>query len=238
MGGDPLAANREIVLPRDALVIAADSGLHHAADLNIAVDIVIGDMDSVDPTALANAVNQGSRTETHPFNKDRTDLELAIDAALKSGARNLLIVGAHTGRLDHLLGAMGLFAATANKVDEIVWTDGLTEIFGCVPGHPTSINGRVGDGVSLVPACAARFDNRADVLVSGPTDRIGKVNVAPEPFPCVLTHVASAECHMAAPYQDFAVGWFRHGRIVQHRNLSWFDYLNGSHLSPHTLTAK
>ena len=151
-GGEPLAADREIVLPRDAYVIAADSGLHHAADLNIAVDIVIGDMDSVDPTALANAVSRGSRTETHPSNKDRTDLELAIDAALKSGARNLLIVGAHTGRLDHLLGAMGLFAATASKVDEIVWTDGLTEIFGCVPGHPTSINGRVGDGVSLVPA--------------------------------------------------------------------------------------
>jgi thiamine pyrophosphokinase len=47
---------------------------------------------------------------------------------------------------------MGLFAATATRVEEITWIDGLTEIFGCVSGHPTTINGRVGDGLSLVPA--------------------------------------------------------------------------------------
>jgi thiamine pyrophosphokinase len=151
-GGEPLAADREILLPSNAYVIAADSGLHHAADLGVIVDIVIGDMDSVDPTTLAAAVSRGSRAETHPTDKDRTDLELAIDAALGFGARKLLIIGAHTGRIDHLLGAMGLFAATATRVDEIVWTDGLTEIFGCVPGHPTVVRGRVGDGVSLVPA--------------------------------------------------------------------------------------
>ncbi len=151
-GGEPLAANSEIVLPDGAYVIAADSGLHHADDLDIAVDVVIGDMDSVDPTTLATAVDRGSQAVLHPVNKDRTDLELAIDAALDMGARSLLIVGAHTGRLDHLLGAMGLFAATATRVEEITWTDGLTEIFGCVPGHPTIVNGRVGDGLSLVPA--------------------------------------------------------------------------------------
>ncbi len=151
-GGEPLATDREILLPDDAYVIAADSGLHHAADLDIGVNLVIGDMDSVDPRVLATAVDRGSRAEIHPANKDRTDLELAIDAALDTGARKLFIVGAHTGRLDHLLGAMGLFGATAPRVDEIVWTDGLTEIFGCVPGHPTIVNGRVGDGLSLVPA--------------------------------------------------------------------------------------
>ena len=151
-GGEPLAADGEIVLPQDAYVIAADSGLHHAADLDIATDLIIGDMDSVDPAALATAVGSGSLSETHPTDKDRTDLELAIDAALDFGATKLLIVGAHTGRLDHLLGAMGLFAATATRVDEIVWTDGLTEIFGCVPHRLATVAGRVGDGVSLIPA--------------------------------------------------------------------------------------
>jgi len=151
-GGEPLSADREIVLPDGAYVIAADSGLHHAANLDIAVDLVIGDMDSVNATVLAAAVDRGSQTEVHPTNKDRTDLELAIDTALESGATRLLIVGAHTGRLDHLLGAMGLFATTATRVEEIIWTDGLTEIFGCVPEYPTIVNGRIGDGLSLVPA--------------------------------------------------------------------------------------
>ncbi|MFV9673447.1 MAG: thiamine diphosphokinase [Acidimicrobiia bacterium] len=184
-GGEPLATDREIVLPDDAYVIAADSGLHHATDLTIAVDLVIGDMDSVDPSILAAAVDHGARTETHPTNKDHTDLELAIDTALITlGARKLLIVGAHTGRLDHLLGAMGLFATTATLVDEITWTDGLTEIFGCVPGHPTIVNGRAGDGLSLVPASmdvsginteGLRWGLRDEVLPAGSTRGISNV---------------------------------------------------------------
>ncbi|MEA2009159.1 MAG: thiamine diphosphokinase [Actinomycetota bacterium] len=183
-GGEPLAADREIVLPDNAYVIAADSGLHHAADLDIAVDLVVGDMDSVDPSALATAVSRGSRAETHPEDKDRTDLELAIDAALDSGAKRLFIVGAHTGRLDHLLGAMGLFAATAKRVDGITWTDGLTEILGCVPGHPSIIDGRVGDGLSLIPASAhvsgvstkgLRWRLLDDVLPAGSTRGISNV---------------------------------------------------------------
>ncbi len=183
-GGEPLATDREIVLPDDAYVIAADSGLHHATDLTITVDLVIGDMDSVDPAILAEAVDHGARTERHPTNKDHTDLELAIDTALALGARKLLIVGAHTGRLDHLLGAMGLFAATALLVDEITWTDGLTEIFGCVPGHPAIFHGRAGDGLSLVPASldvsgintvGLRWGLRDDTLPAGSTRGISNV---------------------------------------------------------------
>lgn len=151
-GGEPIEAGREIALPDDAYVIAADSGLHHAAALGIVANLVVGDMDSVDPRTLAAAVDRGSQTEVHPTDKDRTDLELAIDAALGSGARRLLIIGAHTGRLDHLLGAMALFAATATQVEEIVWTDGTTDLFACVPGSPTTITGRIGDTVSLIPA--------------------------------------------------------------------------------------
>ncbi|MEA3511388.1 MAG: thiamine diphosphokinase, partial [Actinomycetota bacterium] len=162
----------------------ADSGLHHATDLTIAVDLVIGDMDSVEPVVLATAVENGARAERHPANKDRTDLELAIDAALRRGATKLLIVGAHTGRLDHLLGAMGLFAATATLVDEITWTDGLTEIFGCVPGHTTIVNGRAGDGLSLVPASmdvsgvnteGLRWALRDEVLPAGSTRGVSNV---------------------------------------------------------------
>ena len=183
-GGEPLEADREIVVPGGAYVIAADSGLHHAADLGITVDLVIGDMDSVDPDALASAVDGGAQTDRHPENKDRTDLELAVDAALDLGTRKLLIIGAHTGRLDHLLGAMGLFAATAGRVDEIIWTDGLTEVFGCVPDHPVTVNGRVGDGVSLVPTSTVvtginteglRWTLSDDALPAGSTRGISNV---------------------------------------------------------------
>lgn len=183
-GGEPLEADRAIVLPDDAYVIAADSGLHHTAELGIAADLVIGDMDSVDPGTLAAAVSRGSRTELHPTDKDHTDLELAIEAALDLGARRLLIVGAHTGRLDHLLGAMGLFAATATRVDEIVWTDGLTEVVGCVPGQPILVDGRVGNGISLIPGSmdvaginteGLRWELVDDALPAGSTRGVSNV---------------------------------------------------------------
>ena len=150
-GGEPIAINGTFDLPRDAYVIAADSGLHHAEPLGLAVDLVIGDMDSVDPTLLDKAVRNGSSTQRHPADKDHTDLQLAFAAALSMGAKQILVVGSHTGRLDHLLGSIGLFATVAGLVDEIVWTDGRTEVTACTPHHTATINGRPGDRLSLVP---------------------------------------------------------------------------------------
>lgn len=151
-GGEPIAACRDFDLPRDAFVIAADSGLHHAAALGLSVDLVVGDMDSVDATALSRAVSEGTVADRHPRGKDHTDLELAFNAAVASGADRLLVVGSHEGRLDHLLGSMGLFAAVAHLVDEVVWTDGHTVVTACTPRRTTRIEGQSGDRVSLVPS--------------------------------------------------------------------------------------
>jgi thiamine pyrophosphokinase len=151
-GGEPIAIDLDFDLPADAYVIAADSGLHHAAALGLAVDLVIGDMDSVNASVLDDAVRNGSSVQRYPTDKDHTDLELAIEAALGLGAERLLVIGSHTGRLDHLLGSMGLLAATASLIDEIVWADGHTVVTACTPHHRSSISGRPGDRLSLVPA--------------------------------------------------------------------------------------
>jgi thiamine pyrophosphokinase len=151
-GGEPLENINAFTVPDHDWVIAADSGLHHADGLGLAVDLVIGDMDSVDADALESAIEHGSATDRHPVDKDSTDLELAIDAALAHGARAITIIGSYAGRLDHLLGAMGLFAATVPAVDELVWSDGSTDVTGCSSGGTVVLNGRVGDRVSLVPA--------------------------------------------------------------------------------------
>ena len=151
-GGEPIAINRDFDLPDDAYVIAADSGLHHAEALGLAVDLVVGDMDSVDSTVLDDAIRSGSSLQRHPTDKDHTDLELSFEAALRMGAERILVVGSHTGRLDHLLGSMGLLAATADRLNEIVWTDGHTIVTACTPRHVAAIRGRAGDRLSLVPA--------------------------------------------------------------------------------------
>ena len=102
-GGDPPDAAVLRDLPRADLVIAADSGLGHAQRLGVAVDLLVGDLDSVDADALEAAVAAGVDVEQHPTAKDATDLELALDAAVQRGARSALVVGGHGGRLDHLL---------------------------------------------------------------------------------------------------------------------------------------
>ncbi|MEN8113113.1 MAG: thiamine diphosphokinase [Actinomycetota bacterium] len=150
-GGEPLTSFENVALPNGARVIAADSGLHHAEDLNLTVDLVIGDMDSVDAGRLAAAVEHGAQTEVFPSDKDRTDLELAVDVALRWGTSRIVFVGAHTGRLDHFLGAMGMFATLAERVDDLVWIDGSTWITACAPGRPATLDARPDDVVSLIP---------------------------------------------------------------------------------------
>ncbi len=150
-GGEPLESIKTIEVPDHDFVIAADSGLRHARVLGLEADLIIGDMDSVEPSKLADAAARGSTIERYPTDKDRTDLELAVHAAIDRGARNITIIGAHTGRLDHLLGAIGLFASIAPKLDHLVWVDGITDVMACSPDRTTTIAGRAGDLVSLLP---------------------------------------------------------------------------------------
>jgi thiamine pyrophosphokinase len=110
-GGDPPLPAVADRLPTDAFVIAADSGLHHADALGRAVDLVIGDLDSVHLDPLAAARARGARIEPHPTDKDATDLELALDAALARGARSVTVVGGAGGRVDHFLANLTLLAS-------------------------------------------------------------------------------------------------------------------------------
>ena len=92
-------------------VIAADGGLHLARALGFSADLVVGDLDSVDPGRLGDAVDSGTVVERHPADKDETDLELALDAALDAGTERVIVVGVDDGRLDHLLGGVAVLAA-------------------------------------------------------------------------------------------------------------------------------
>jgi thiamine pyrophosphokinase len=105
-GGGPA-----VVVPEAGAVVAADGGLDRAAALGLSVDVVVGDLDSVDPGALAAAEAAGTRVIRHPEAKDATDLELALDEAIALGAQRVLVVASGGGRLDHLVGSLLLLGA-------------------------------------------------------------------------------------------------------------------------------
>jgi len=101
----------KLTLPSAGSVVAADGGLLRARELGLPVDLVVGDLDSVTPEALAAAEEAGARIVRHPPAKDATDLELALDEALALGARRVLLVASASGRLDHLLGSLLLLGS-------------------------------------------------------------------------------------------------------------------------------
>ena len=86
------------------LVIAADSGLHTAQRLNMHVDFVVGDFDSVDASALARATSAHTQAIRHSTDKDFTDLESALLLAVDKNSQHIIIVTAGGGRLDHQFG--------------------------------------------------------------------------------------------------------------------------------------
>jgi thiamine pyrophosphokinase len=98
-GPDPAS----VVLPPGATVIAADGG----ADQGAPVDLLVGDLDSISPETLRGI----ARVERHAPEKDATDLELALAAALRLEPERIVVVGSAGGRLDHLLGSLLLLAA-------------------------------------------------------------------------------------------------------------------------------
>ena len=70
----------------DVIVIAADSGAVHARTAGLSIDIAVGDFDSIPPLLLEELEGTGVRVERHPVAKDATDLELAIQVAIREGA--------------------------------------------------------------------------------------------------------------------------------------------------------
>ena len=141
------------------LAIAADGGLLWAQKLGVQVDAVVGDMDSVEGAALAEAEAGGAEIVKHDPDKDATDLELALRLACERGASSITLIGGHGGRLDHFLGNITLLAALPKGVQAQALM-GETEIF-VIRGHGShgakqqgeelELNGKPGQIVSLIP---------------------------------------------------------------------------------------
>ena len=143
-----------IPLPRPDLVIAADSGLHLAAALGLRVDLVVGDFDSARPDAVAAAVTAGADLESHPADKDATDLDLALEAAARRGAtRTIVVGGAGNDRIDHVLANSGVIAAERHAGVGPEWWVGPARVW---PVRDLrTIDGKAGDTVSIVPVAGA-----------------------------------------------------------------------------------
>lgn len=138
-------------LPTPTLVVAADSGAHHAESLGLFVDVVIGDMDSIDPTALAAVQALGAQVVSHPRDKNETDAELALTFAASQGVRRLVVVGSGGGRLDHQLSLYSLLFHQSLTDIHVEARIGGSRSFPIREGESRTIECRSGDIIGLLP---------------------------------------------------------------------------------------
>jgi len=101
--GDPIFFKKKTAEIGDPLIVACDGGMRHLQQLGVKPDVIIGDMDSIEPAQLANYSTQGVQIIKYPAHKDFTDTELALDYAIGLKPAAIYIWGALGGRLDHTL---------------------------------------------------------------------------------------------------------------------------------------
>jgi thiamine pyrophosphokinase len=155
----------------DDWLIAADGGYHLVKALKLAPSLVIGDLDSLKEQDLEEIKQSKIPLQRFPQEKDETDLELAINAAVARGSRSIRIVGASGGRQDQELGILFQLLRPDLAAVDARLEDGRTEAW--LLRTEGVIQGEVGDTVSLLPMGSAvhgiiteglRYPLRAETL--------------------------------------------------------------------------
>lgn len=153
------------------IVVAADGGARHAARLGLPIHRWVGDGDSVDPADLAELRARGVPVDLVGTDKDESDTELAIAAAIAAGAGEVVVLGAFGGRrLDHSIANLSLLAHPALGARPAALLDASARVRLVRAPDPdgdpvvTPLPGRLGDIVSLIPFGADALRIRTDGL--------------------------------------------------------------------------
>ncbi len=137
-----------LLQPSD-VIVCADGGTQRALSLGLKPDVIIGDLDSLEPSAPGSALVSGATVQQHPHDKNETDLELAIQYAAAQAPSSILIVAGLGRRLDQTIGNIALLTAPELAALDVRLEDGLEEVFFC--RGQSEIVGNRGDIVSLIP---------------------------------------------------------------------------------------
>ena len=201
-GGGPLRADvGTFWSARPRIVIAADSGVDVALDAGITPDLVIGDMDSISERGLAWATAGDVDIHRFPQDKDRTDLELALEHAVEmaEAGEEIVVAEGGGGRLDHLLANVAVVCgpiAAEHPVRAVVGDAVVTPI-----RRQAELAGAVGSLVSLlaiggpvtgITTHGLRWSLEGDTLEPGSARGVSNEFIAPTATVAVASGVLAA----------------------------------------------
>jgi thiamine pyrophosphokinase len=175
-------------------VVAADGGAGLAVELGFRLDAWVGDGDSISAPDLEALRQARVPVELASRDKDESDAELALLAAVEAGAPEVTLVGALGGpRLDHALANVSLLAhPSARGVDlRILGPNSRVRLLQA-PGSDgaaagAELAGRIGDLVSLIPfgdvagvtTDGLRYQLDGEDLALGPARGLSNVRTRP-----------------------------------------------------------
>jgi thiamine pyrophosphokinase len=134
------------------LLIAADGGAGSLDRLGRRPDLLVGDLDSLAPADVERLVAAGTRVERHPVDKEASDTELSVEAAVAAGATRVMVLGAFGGhRFDHELANVLLLADPALAGHDVRAARDGTVVRALHGGGRLALDGVVGDLVTLLP---------------------------------------------------------------------------------------
>ncbi len=146
--GDQSFFQKKIARMENCLIICCDGGVRHLQQTGIKPDVIIGDMDSIDPAQLESYSRQGIKIIKYPANKDFTDTELALNYAINLKPAAIYIWAALGGRLDHTLANVFLLIKGKDASIETYLIDEYCEAF--ILNGSNEFSSAVGQTVSLI----------------------------------------------------------------------------------------
>jgi thiamine pyrophosphokinase len=132
LSGDLTVTPRLLRQMAGARVIAADSGMKHARALGVIPELWVGDFDSAGSELLRDYAHVPRKT--YPSDKDATDGEIAVAAALQMGGKEFVLIGGLGGQSDHATAHLGLALHLAQSGHRCFISNGNEEAYPLIVG--------------------------------------------------------------------------------------------------------
>ena len=131
-------------------IICSDGGSNHAYNMGILPDYIIGDLDSTDENIIEYYKSTNVKFEKFPTKKDETDTELCIELSYKLKAKEIHLIGALGGRIDHTIANINLLYYIRKRgiIPKIISEK--EEIY-IAMNEEIIIDGEIGDTISILP---------------------------------------------------------------------------------------
>lgn len=132
----------------DDYIICVNGGSRHALDIGLKPDLLIGDLDSLSETVREKILKSDPEIISHPPEKDNSDLELALDYAVREKPSEIIIFGALGGkRAEHFFINLLLLQVPLKEGIKARIVDERHEIY--IAENEFEITGKPGDFLSL-----------------------------------------------------------------------------------------